>query len=59
MCDSKIANVTHVLPVPVYRETNFTLNCVVVWRLHDTVVRFRTRVKLLPQYNNRGEFMPG
>ena len=40
MCDSKIANVTHALPVPVYRETDFTPKRAVISRLHDTVVRF-------------------
>ena len=50
----QIANVTHALPVPVYRQTNFTPTRVVVSRLHDTVVRFRTGVKFSPQYNNRG-----
>ena len=53
-CDSKIANVTHALPAPVYRETDFTLKRVVVSRLHDTDVRFRTGVKFFPWYNNRG-----
>ena len=55
----KIANVTHVLPVPVYRQTDFTLKRVVVSRLHDTVVRFRTGVNFSPQYNNRSELTPG
>jgi len=41
----KIANITHALPVPVYRQTDFTPKWVVVSRLHDTVARFRTRVK--------------
>ena len=41
----KIANITHVLPVPVYRQTDFTPKWVVVLRLHDTVARFRTGVK--------------
>ena len=38
----KIANITHALPVPVYRQTDFTPKRVVVSRLHDTVARFRT-----------------
>ena len=38
----KIANITRALPVPVYRQTDFTPKRVVVWRLHDTVARFRT-----------------
>ena len=38
----KIANIPHVLPVPVYWQTDFTLKRVVVLRLHDTVARLRT-----------------
>ena len=41
----KIANITHALPVPVYRQTDFTPKRVVVSRLRDTVARFRTGVK--------------
>ena len=55
----KIANITHALPVPVYRQTDFTKKRVVVSRLHDTVVRFRTGVNFSPQYNNRSELTPG
>ena len=51
----KIANITHALPIPV----EFTPKTVVVTRLHDTVVRFRTGVKFSPRYNNQGELMPG
>ena len=40
-----MANITHVLPVPVYRQTDFTPKRLVVSRLHDTVARFRTGVK--------------
>ena len=40
----KIANITHALPVPVYRQTDFTPKWVVVSRLHDTVARFRSGV---------------
>ena len=54
----KIANITHALPVPVYRQTDFTPKLVVVSRLHDTVARFRTGVKFLPGNNNRGELTP-
>ena len=50
----KIPNITHALPVPVYRQTDFTPKRVVVLRLQDTVVRFRTEVRFSPQYNNRG-----
>ena len=55
----KIANITHALPVPVYRQTDFTPKWVVVSRLHDTVARFRTGVKFSPRYENRGELTPG
>ena len=55
----KIANITHALPVPVYRQTDFTPKRVVVSRLHDTVARFRTGVKFSPRYNNRGKLTPG
>ena len=59
MWDSKIANVTHALPIPVYRETDFTPKRAVISRLHDTIVRFHTGVKFLPWYNNRGELTLG
>ena len=55
----KIANITHALPVPVYRQTDFTPKRVVVSRLHDTVARFRTGVKFSPRYKNQGELTPG
>ena len=56
----KIANITHALPVSVYRQAEIShRNCVVVSRLHDTVVRFRTGVKFSPRYNNRGVLTPG
>ena len=55
----KIANITLALHVPVYRQTDFTLKRVVVSCLHDTVVRFCTRVKFSPRYKNRGELTPG
>ena len=51
----KIANITHALPVPVYRQTDFTPKWVVVSRLHDTVARFRTGVKFSPRCENRGD----
>ena len=50
----KIANIMHMLPIPVYRQTDFTLKQVVVLRLHDTVARFRTRVKFSPLYTRTG-----
>ena len=55
----KITNITHALPVPLYRQTDFTPKWVVVSCLHDTVARFRIRVKLSPWYENRGELTPG
>ena len=55
----KIANITHALPVPVYRQTDFTPKRVVVSRLHDTAARFHTGVKFSPRYKNRGELTPG
>ena len=55
----KIANITHALPVPVYRQTDFTPKWAVVSHLHDTVARFRTGVKFSPWYENRGELMLG
>ena len=55
----KIANITHALLVPVHQKTYFTPKCVAILRLHDTIARFHTGVKFLPQYNNRGELMPG
>ena len=44
----KIANFTHALPVPVFRQTDFTPKRLVVSRLHDTAARFRTGVKFSP-----------
>ena len=44
----KIVSITHVLPVPVYRQTDFTAKRAVISHLHDTAVRFRTRVKFSP-----------
>ena len=55
----KIANIMHALPVPVYRQTDFTPKRVVVSRLHDTVARFRTGVKFWPRCEDRGELTPG
>ena len=54
-----MANITHVLPVPVYWQTDFTPKRLVVSRLHDTVARFRTGVKFSPRYKNRSELTPG
>ena len=51
----KITNITHTLPVPVYRQTDFTPKRAVIFRLHDTVARSRTGVRFSPRYNNRGE----
>ena len=55
----KIANITHALPVPVYRQTDFTPKHVVISRFHVPFVRFRTGVKFSPRYNNRGELTSG
>ena len=55
----KIANIIRALPIPVYRQTDFTPKRVVVSRLHDTAVRFCRRVKFLPRYKNRGEVTLG
>ena len=55
----KIANITHAIPVPVHRQTDFPPKRVVVSRLHDIVARFRTGVKFSPRYNNRGKLTPG
>ena len=55
----KIANITHALPVPLYRQTDFTPKRVVVSRLHDTVATFCIGVKFSPRYKNWGELTPG
>ena len=44
----KIANITQALPVPVYRQTDFTPKRMVVSCLHDTVAKSRTGVKSRP-----------
>ena len=55
----KIANITHALPIPAHRQTDFTPKPVVVSLLHDTVAKFRTGVKFSLRYNNWGEITPG
>ena len=55
----KITNITHVLPVIVYRQTNFMPKRVIVLCLHDTVARYHTGVKFSPWYNDWGELTPG
>ena len=55
----KIANITHALLVPVYRQTDFPPERVDVSRLHDTVAKSRTRVKFSLRCDNRGELAPG
>ena len=55
----KIAKITYALPVPVYRQIDFTPKWVVVSRLHDTVAKFRTGVKFSPKNNSRGELTLG
>ena len=54
-----IANITHALLVPVYRQTDFTREWVDVSRLHDIVAKYRTGVKFSPRCGNRGELAPG
>ena len=51
----KIANITRALPIPVYWQTDFMPKRVVVSHLHDTAMRFCTRVNFSPRYKNRGE----
>jgi len=55
----KIANIMHALPIPVYRQTDFTPKWVVVSRFHDTIARFRTEVEFSLRCENWGEFTPG
>ena len=55
----KIANITCALPIPVYRQTDFMPKRLVVSHLHDTTMRFCTRVKFSPRYKNRGELTLG
>ena len=55
----KIANITHEILVPVYRQTDFQPERVDVSRLHDTVAKSRTGVKFSPRCDNRGELPPG
>ena len=55
----KIANITHMLSFPAYRQTDFTQKRVVVLRLHDTAARFRTGVNFSPWHKNLGELTPG
>ena len=40
----KITNITQELPISVHQQTDFMLKQVVILRLHDTIVKFRTRV---------------
>ena len=40
----KITNIMQELPIPVHQQTDFTLKEVVILRLHDTIVKFCTRV---------------
>ena len=54
----KMANIMHVLPIPVYRKTDFTPKRVVISHLHDTFARSRTGVKFSHRYENRGELTP-
>ena len=56
---SKIANITHVLPLPVHRQTDITPKPLVVSRLHDAGAKFPTGVKFSLRCNNRVELVPG
>ena len=44
MCNSKSQTLLQELPIPVHQQTDFTLKEVVILRLHDTIVKFCTRV---------------
>ena len=59
MCYSKSQTLRMRYQFQFYRQTDFTPKRVVVSRLDDTFARFRTGVKFLPRYNNRGELAPG
>ena len=48
----KITNITDTLPIPVYRQTDFTPKRVVISPLYDIAARFLTRVKFSPWYKN-------
>ena len=63
----KIANITHALPVPVYQQTDFTPDRVVVSHLHETVASDSRRHDILWWYHvnkframggNRSELTP-
>ena len=55
----KIANMRMRYPFQSTSRLIFTPKLVIVFRLHNTIARFRTGVTLSPRYNNRGEFTPG
>ena len=55
----KIANMRMRYPFQSTSRLIFTPKLVVVFRLHNTIARFRTGVKFSRRYNNRGEFTPG
>jgi len=50
---------TLLMRYPFQSTGDFTPKRVLGSRLHVTVARFRTGVKFLPRYNNRGELTPG
>ena len=45
----KIAHITHVLPVPVHQQTDFTLKLVAILCLHDTVLHWSKILALVQQ----------
>ena len=52
----KIANITHALPVPVYRQTDFHTETFgrFAFTLYRCEISYRSKI-LFPLYNNRGE----
>ena len=45
----KIAHITHVLPILVHQQTDFTLKLVVILCLHDTVSHWNKILALVQQ----------
>ena len=60
-CDAILdwmSKITHALPVPDCRESDFTSRRTVVSRLHDIEMSFRTGMKISLRYSNRCELAP-
>ena len=55
----KVANITHALPVPVYRQTDLTPKRVTTVSCKRETTWFCTGVKFSPRYKNRRELTPG